>query len=65
MGFRYPVLGVVSTFIKIPGLILIQHRSRALIWISVLLRVLIGSLGGVFLNNFKKILAYSRVGHGG
>ena len=65
VGLSYPMLGVVSTLIKIPGLLLIQHRSNPFVWFSVLLSILVGSLGGVFLRNFKKILAYSRIRHGG
>ena len=65
VGLAYPMLGVVSTLIKIPGLLLIQHRSNPLVWFSVLLSILVGRLGGVFLRNFKKILAYSRIRHGG
>lgn len=64
-GFDYSLLWVVSRVIKLPGLLLIQHSRGVVVVGLAALRVIVGTIRGVYLTNFKKLLAYSSVNHSG
>jgi NADH:ubiquinone oxidoreductase subunit 2 (subunit N) len=61
----YPLVFVLSTAIKIPGLVLLSIRVRRLAWRLIIIRVLVGRAAGVYSSNLKVLLAYSRVVHTG
>lgn len=64
-GLSFNSLIILSTIQKFPPLIVLSHISFYGRVLAALLRIVVGSLGGVFLNNFKKILAFSSISHSG
>jgi NADH-quinone oxidoreductase subunit N len=56
---------ILSTAIKIPGLVLLSIRARGLVWRLMAIRVLVGRAAGVYNSNLKVLLGYSSVVHTG
>jgi NADH:ubiquinone oxidoreductase subunit 2 (subunit N) len=61
----YPLVFILSTAIKIPGLVLLSIRARGLVWRLMAIRVLVGRAAGVYNSNLKVLLGYSSVVHTG
>ena len=63
-GFSFLQIFILSTIQKISPIIVLSSLTSNLI-IPIVFRILVGSIGGLFLTNLKKILAYSSVRHTG
>jgi len=63
-GLSCSFMFLVSTIIKVPGVLLIEMAPYALHQF-LLFRVVIGRVGAVFMSAFKKLIAYSRVANTG
>ena len=64
-GQSYFSIFIISTFIKLPGFIILSHFWFKELWIVGVLRVVLGAIGGVVISRIKKLIAYSSINHSG
>ncbi len=63
-GISFPIIFLLSTFQKIPPLLTLAFLNFPSTSV-VIFTVLIGAIGGLFITNIKKILAFSSISHTG